>query len=220
MKTALLIEDQILFSDLLTRVLRREAGIERIDVCRDGKTGLEAALRLRPDLALVDLYLPGLSGMEVLRQLRAQVPECRVIMMTAFETPELVEEFRRSGAEGFVAKHAPFSNLLSVIQGLSATKVEGDTSFPGAMPLKQKAASTQAGLTPRELELLTYVAEGFSTKEIADKMGISFKTAQTHRANLMRKLDIHEVATLTRYAIHHGMVKPHLDGDFGVARAL
>ena len=219
MKTALLIEDQILFSDLLTRVLKRETSIERIDVCRDGKTGLEAALRLRPDLALVDLYLPGLSGMEVLRQLRAQVPECRVVMMTAFETPELVEEFRRSGAEGFVAKHAPFSNLLSVVQGLAGGKA-GSPDGAFTTPLRQRAAASQTGLTPRELELLTYVAEGFSTKEIADKMGISFKTAQTHRANLMRKLDIHEVATLTRYAIHHGMVKPHLDGDFGVARAM
>lgn len=220
MKTALLIEDQVLFSDLLTRVLKREAGIERIEVCRDGKTGLETALRLRPDLALVDLYLPGLSGMEVLRQMRLQAPECRVVMMTAFETPELVEEFRRSGAEGFVAKHAPFSNLLAVIQGVAAGKTNGEASFIGASAaaaLKQKATASQTGLTPRELELLTYVAEGFSTKEIADKMGISFKTAQTHRANLMRKLDIHEVATLTRYAIHHGMVKPHLDGEFGVA---
>ena len=206
MKTAVIIEDQVLFSDLLMRVLKREVGVTQIEICRDGKSGVEAALRLKPDVALVDLYLPGLSGMEVLRQLRSQLPDCHIIMMTAFETPELVEEFKRSGADGFVAKHAPFAELLAVLE-----KFRGSTN--GA-PLSAAASgipaireqNSHSALTPREVELLKYVAQGFSTKEIAAKMTISFKTAQTHRANLMRKLDIHEVATLTRYAIHHGMV--------------
>ena len=209
MKTAVIIEDQVLFSDLLMRVLKREVGVTQIEICRDGKSGVEAALRLKPDVALVDLYLPGLSGMEVLRQLRSQLPDCHIIMMTAFETPELVEEFKRSGADGFVAKHAPFAELLAVLE-----KFRSSTNGNSSNPLSAAASgipaireqSSHSALTPREVELLKYVAQGFSTKEIAAKMTISFKTAQTHRANLMRKLDIHEVATLTRYAIHHGMV--------------
>ena len=212
MKTAVIIEDQILFSDLLMRVLKREVGVSQIEICRDGKSGIEAALRVKPDVALVDLYLPGVSGMEVLRQLRTQLPECRIVMMTAFETPELVEEFKRSGADGFVAKHAPFAELLGVLEKLRGS--DGGNSSNSSNPLSALAngipaireQNSHSALTPREVELLKYVAQGFSTKEIAAKMTISFKTAQTHRANLMRKLDIHEVATLTRYAIHHGMV--------------
>jgi len=205
-KTAVIIEDQVLFSDLLMRVLKRELGVTQIEVCRDGKSGVEAALRLKPDVALVDLYLPGLSGMEVLRQLRTQLTECRIIMMTAFETPELVEEFKRSGANGFVAKHAPFSELLAVLEKCRGPQdgVPVPASSNGVPAIRDQ--NSHSALTPREIELLKYVAQGFSTKEIAAKMAISFKTAQTHRANLMRKLDIHEVATLTRYAIHHGMV--------------
>jgi DNA-binding NarL/FixJ family response regulator len=211
MKTAVIIEDQILFSDLLMRVLKREAGVEQIEVFADGKSGLEAALRIRPEIILIDLYLPGLSGMEVLRQLRSSLPASKIVMMTAFETPELVDEFKRSGADGFIAKHSPFAQLLAVIERLKGGGLDGAPERDGHLPISRERSSHTA-LTPREIELLRYVAQGFSTKEIAGKMAISFKTAQTHRANLMRKLDIHEVATLTRYAIHRGLVGPTLDG--------
>ena len=228
MKSALIIEDQVLFSDLLMRVLKRELGVEHVDVCRNGREGLDLALRLRPHIVLVDLYLPGLSGMEVLRDLRAQIPECVIVMMTAFETPELIEDFRRGGADGFVAKHASFLHLLSVIEQLKVNRQirkAGDGTaeplFIGISSTREREASSasQSSLTLRELELLTYVAQGFSTKAIAPKMKISFKTAQTHRANLMRKLGIHEVATLTRYAIHHGLVRPNPVNTFTEAPA-
>ena len=214
MKSALIIEDQVLFSDLLMRTLKQETHFDQIEVCRDGKAGLERALLLKPDLVLVDLYLPNLSGMEVLRHLRATLPATHVVMMTAFETPELINEFHRAGAEGYIAKQAPLDQLLSVIRQIA--KPIAETNGAASGELEPIAPPIPTGtlhrppsllLTGREMELLRLVAEGNSTKEIATKMGISFKTAQTHRANLMRKLDIHEVATLTRYAIRHGLVR-------------
>ncbi len=214
MKSALIIEDQVLFSDLLMRTLKQETSFQEIEVCRDGKAGLERALLMRPALALVDLYLPSLNGMEVLRHLRSALPETRVVMMTAFETPELINEFHRAGAEGYIAKQAPLSHLLSVIQQVTRPELSSDPDTVAAANRTSHLDRPPALLlTGRELELLRLVAEGNSTKEIATKMGISFKTAQTHRANLMRKLDIHEVATLTRYAIRHGLVRADYDGE-------
>ncbi|HEY8966020.1 MAG TPA: response regulator transcription factor [Candidatus Methylacidiphilales bacterium] len=208
MKSALIIEDQVLFADLLVRTLKQEFRFDAVEVCRDGKLGLERALAQKPDLVLVDLYVPSLSGMEVLRHLRATAPGVRVVMMTAFETPDLINEFHGAGAEGYVAKQAPLDHFLSVLR--QVVKTEG-AALPeeGPAPLANGILHRPPEhlLTGRELELLRLVGEGNSTKEIATKMGISFKTAQTHRANLMRKLDIHEVATLTRYAIRHGLVR-------------
>ncbi|SDT97999.1 two component transcriptional regulator, LuxR family [Verrucomicrobium sp. GAS474] len=216
MKNALIIEDQVLFSDLLLRTLKQEIQFEEIEVCRDGKTGLERALAMKPDLVLVDLYLPSLSGMEVLRHLRATQPSIHVIMMTAFETPELINEFRSAGAEGYIAKQAPLDHLLSVIRQVVKPILAPDAAAAPA-PVGNLHRPPALLLTGREMELLRLVAEGNSTKEIATKMGISFKTAQTHRANLMRKLDIHEVATLTRYAIRHGLVRADYEGEPAVS---
>ena len=168
-------------------------------------------LNVKPDLLVLDAKLPGLNGVDLLRRIGKKLPDMRVLVFSGHENPVLIREMLEAGAHGFVEKTA---GLFEFKKGLE-TVANGGTYFGPAVAalLRNVVANPSASnsadfLTDREREILQLVAESHSTKEIAAKLGISIKTVDNHRTNLMRKLNLHDVASLTRYALEIGLIEP------------
>ena len=162
-------------------------------------------------MLVLDAKLPGLNGVDILRRVAKKLPHMRVLVFSGHENPVLVREMLEAGAHGFVEKTA---GLFEFKKGLE-TVASGGTYFGPAVAalLRNVVANPQASsasdfLTDREREILQLVAESHSTKEIAAKLVISVKTVDNHRTNLMRKLNLHDVASLTRYALEIGLIQP------------
>jgi len=210
MKRVVLVEDQIAVRDMLAAVLRTDNEFEVVAECGDGQSACNVCLELKPDLVILDVMLPGLNGVEVLRRFSRHLKNTRVLVFSGFQNPSLVRELLQAGAHGFVEKTARLTELRKGIH----TVAEGGTYFgPFIASLLREAVvnprqSDKLGLdtlTAREREILQLIAESFTTKEIAAKLDVSVKTAENHRTNLMKKLNLHDVASLTRFAIEHGL---------------
>jgi DNA-binding NarL/FixJ family response regulator len=209
MHRLVIIEDQTAIREMLVEILALDKNYKLVGQCGEGQTGLRMCLELKPDLVVLDAKLPGLNGVDLLRRLIKRLPALRVLVFSGQENPVVVREMLKAGARGFVEKTAGF---LEFKKGL-ATIAEGGTYFGPAIAsvLRTVVAHPESSgspdfLTEREREILKLVAEGHSTKEIASKLGISAKTVDNHRTNLMRKLNIHDVASLTRHALESGLV--------------
>jgi len=182
-------------------------------VCGEARTGREAvarALDLKPDVVVMDFTMPELNGMEATRQIRAALPRTQVLFLTMHESEELIPEILAAGALGYVLKSDAGGLLVDAIQSLAGQKPYF-TSKVAAMILKgylNPSTRESPVLTPREREIVQLVGEGMSTKELADKLSISPKTAETHRSNILRKLNLRSVSELVRYAIRNKLVEP------------
>jgi DNA-binding NarL/FixJ family response regulator len=182
-------------------------------VCGEANTGRGAvakARELKPDIVVMDFTMPELNGMEATRQIRAGLPRTQVLILTMHESEELVREMLNAGARGYVLKSDAGHALVDALKALAEQKPYFTSKISalvlqGYLNPNTRESST---LTPREREIVQLVAEGRSTKEVADKLGISPKTAETHRTNIMRKLNIHSVSDLVRYAIRNKLVEP------------
>lgn len=206
--SVLLADDHQIFRQGLRALLEREH-FEVVGEASDGHEAVELAERLRPDVAVVDLVMPLLNGLDAAIQIKRLSPTTRTIMLTMYTEDQYVLEALRGGLRGYVIKTQAAADLIRAIHevqqnaaylspGISRTLVDAylsGTDIP-ADPL-----------SPREREVLQLVAEGKTTKEVAQVLGISVKTAETHRTKLMRKLEIHETAGLVRYAIRRGLVQ-------------
>ncbi len=207
-----IIEDQTAIREMLVEILKPDKAYELVGQCGDGLEGLQMCLSLKPDLVVLDAKLPSLNGVELLRRLAKRLPAVRVLVFSGHENPVIVREMLEAGAHGFVEKTAGF---LDFKKGLSTIAAGGTYFGPSiADVLRKVVAHPESGgspdfLTEREREVLQLVAEGNSTKDIAAKLGISAKTVDNHRTNLMRKLNIHDVASLTRHAIELGILDPN-----------
>ena len=194
---------------MLAEILRLDPSYKIVGECGDGLRACALLLEQKPDVLVLDARLPNVSGVDILRRVGKQLKGTRVLVFSAYETPALVREMLENGAHGFVEKTA---GLAEFKKGLE-TIANGGTYFgPGVAALlrnvvaNNNAATGADPLTEREREILKLVAESHSTKEIALKLGISVKTVDNHRTNLMRKLNLHDVASLTRYALEIGLV--------------
>jgi DNA-binding NarL/FixJ family response regulator len=181
----------------------------------EGQAALQMCLDLKPDVLVLDAMLPGLNGVELLRRLVKSLPAIRVLVFSGNENPVIVRQMLAAGACGFVEKSATFSEFK---RGLAAVAA-GGTYFGPSIAAMLKSVVDKPGsgtshdfLTGREREIVQLVAEGLSTKAIAAKLGISPKTVDNHRTNVMRKLDIHDVASLTRHAVAQGLVADKAEG--------
>lgn len=167
-------------------------------------------IKLKPDLVILDIKLPGLNGIEVLKRFSRHLRKPRVLVFSGYKNENILRSCMLAGAHGFLEKTATLETLKKAIIRISAgdTDFGDDTSGILRMALN-RANSTRSSdvLTGRESETLQLIAEGMTTKIIAKKMGISVKTAENHRTNLMRKLDLHNAAALTRYAMDMGIVE-------------
>ncbi len=208
-KRIVIIEDQTAIREMLAEILRIDPAYKIVGESGDGQQACQLCLDLKPDLLVLDARLPGLSGVDILRRIGKQLKNTRVLVFSAYESPALVREMLEAGAHGFVEKTAGLGEFK---KGLETIALGGTYFGPGVAALlrtvvaNNSSASGTDTLTDREREILKLVAESNSTKEIALKLGISSKTVDNHRTNLMRKLNLHNVASLTRYALEIGLV--------------
>ncbi len=190
------------------------AGSPRIQIVGEGRNGREAlalAQQLKPDVVLMDLDLPEMSGLMAVDLLHREQPGLKVLVFSGYSKPDYVMRIIRSGVRGFLLKEAPPEEVLRAIEAVHAgapyfspdvARIALNRVVQGA----EKRDPSLTRLTNRERDVLLYIAEGFSNKEIAMQLGIGVRTVETHRERIMRKLDIHSIAGLTRFAISQGMV--------------
>ena len=205
----LIADDHRLFREGLAAILPT-THFEIVGQVEDGQAAVRLARRLQPDLALLDITIPLLNGMDATREVLRVAPRCRVVIISMHSDLPYVGESLRAGARGYVIKSQPASELVAALLQVLGGEVYLPPKAAHALPELLHAADEVLSdpLTPREREVLQLIAEGRPTKEVASVLGISFKTAESHRTHLMRKLDIHETAGLVRYAIRHRMIAP------------
>ena len=204
----LLADDHLVVREGL-RSLLEAAGFKVVGEARDGREALKLARMLEPEVTVMDIGMPGLNGVDACRELLREVPEMRIIVLTVHGEDAYVVEALRSGARGYVLKTQAGSDLVRAIGEVTQGRISLSPSVSSAVVQAFLAGSTTPAdpLTPREREVLQLVAEGRSTKEVAGILGVSVKTAETHRTRLMTKLDIHHTAGLVHYAIRRGLIR-------------
>jgi DNA-binding NarL/FixJ family response regulator len=192
------------------RVLLEREGFDVVGEASDGHEAVRLADRFRPDVAVLDFVMPILNGLDASVQIQRTSPATRTILLTMYTEDQYVLEALRGGLKGYVIKTQAAGDLVRAIREV----LQGAVYLsPGLSPTLLEAYRSQTAvpaepLTPREREVLQLIAEGKTTREIAIVLGLSVKTAETHRTNIMRKLEIHETAGLVRYAIRRGLVRP------------
>ncbi|NOT96137.1 MAG: response regulator transcription factor [Nitrospira sp.] len=189
-----------------------EADCEVVGAVEDGRSLVEAAQRLRPDLILLDISMPLLNGLEAARQLRTLVPESKLIFLTMHASPTYATEAFQIGASGYLLKRSAASELglaiKAALQGqhyLTPSLTKDVLESVLKPSTGERGAPLSGALTARQREVLQLVAEGKGTKEIATILDVSVKTVEFHKSRLMQQLDIHTTADLTKYAITHGI---------------
>jgi len=187
------------------------------DVCaeaEDGRQAVQKAKELRPDVVILDIGMPNLNGLEAARQILRDHPQCRVLILTITDADEIVRAVLAAGARGFVLKSDAARDLVAAVEALQSNKTfftsrVADMVLGGYLGRGQAATNGKVALpilTPREREIVQLLAEGKSTKEVAVALGLSVKTAETHRSNIMRKLQLHSVSDLVLYAVRNNIV--------------
>jgi DNA-binding NarL/FixJ family response regulator len=204
----LVAEDHQLVSDGIVALLRA-AGHEIVGRASDGQTAVRLAETLNPDIAVLDASMPLLNGIDASRAIQRVRPDTKAIIVTVHDEDEYVLNAFRAGVRGYVLKKQAAADLLQAIKEVQAGSVYVSPGMSRALvdAVRTNKELRSDLLTGREREVLQLVAEGKTSKEIASVLDVSVKTAETHRANIMNKLDIHETAGLVRYAIRHGMVE-------------
>ncbi len=215
-KTVVIVEDQTAIRELTTEMLETRGTYRILGAAADGNQGLDMVLRLRPDILILDVMMPGLSGIEVLRRIGRNLPKMRILVFSAKQEPQVVRGLIQEGVHGFVNKNSPLSDLRKALDEIAKGNTWFNDHFSKTVRDALAKPSTQADsmidlLTPREREISVLIAQSNSSKEVAAKLNISIKTSENHRANLMRKLGVHDVAGLVRFAIRHGLVDPASD---------
>ena len=205
----LLADDHVLVREGLRAVLAREPDLQLVGEAGDGREALRVAETARPDVAVLDLAMPLLNGLDAARQLAAWDRGPRTILITMHTEDHYVLDALRAGVRGYVLKKQAAADLVRAIREVAAGRVYLSPGVGAAVAEAIRAGGPlpEERLTSREREVLQLVAEGKTTKEIAAILNVSVKTADTHRTRLMQKLDIHDIAGLTRCAIRLGLVQ-------------
>lgn len=206
----ILVDDHALLRAGMRALLDQIPGVSVIGEAGDGRAGMELIHTTQPDVVLLDIAMPGLNGLEALERIRKEDPAVKVVILSMHANEEYVLKAMRAGAAGYLLKNSKPAELEQALETVQA----GETHLsPGVArhvaEYLQRAGNADdplAQLTPRQREILQLIAEGQSTKEIADTLKISVKTVEMHRAQLMERLQIHDVAGLVRYAIRIGLV--------------
>lgn len=202
----------MMFRTGVSTLLEKEAGFEVVGVAKDGHEAVRLACQLRPDVVVMDIYLPEIDGIEATRQILGKFPEIQVLALSSFETEDYIVNVLRAGAKGYILKEAPIEELILAIKTIS----NGSSYFAKEISVKilallegterpsaSKEPSEKSSLTERELEILELIAEELTNKEIAAILFISPRTVETHRRNLIRKLKVKNTAGLMRFYLTH-----------------
>ena len=191
------------------RGLLEKAGHEVVGEASDGQEAVKLARILFPDIAVLDIAMPRLNGLDTAREIRSLSPKTKTILLTAYTDKAYIMEAIKVGAKGYVVKTEAADDLIRAIREISRGEIYLSpsiaNSFVGAY--LEDSQLPADSLTRRERQVLHLIAEGNTTKEIGQQLNISFKTAESHRSHLMRKLDLHDIAGLVRYAIQKGIIR-------------
>jgi DNA-binding NarL/FixJ family response regulator len=210
--TVMLVDDHKMVSEVLSALLEREPDMEVVAIADNGRDAISMAREVKPDIIVMDLTMPEMNGLESCRRIMMETPESRIIVLSMHAEREYVVEALKAGAKGYIQKMSAFNTLVGairsvrenngyldpIITGIVMKDYIGHLNEPGA--LKELSA-----LSSREREVLQLITEGKSTKEVAFTLDISGKTVETHRRQIMKKLNLTNVADLTKYAIREGI---------------
>lgn len=214
-KRVVIAEDHRLFREGLKAMLAAHESLEVIGEAEDGLEAVRCVKKNEPDLLILDLSMPRLGGISVMKEIRTQFPDLKILALTIHESDQYVLEAFKAGANGYCIKDASRRELMMAIDSVLAGKTYispgiADEVMAGYLQghPSLKEQSTWETITQRERQVLKLLAEGYMNKEIGDFLNISVKTVEKHRANIMAKLDLHNAAALTAYAIDKGLVEP------------
>ena len=207
----LIADDHAVVRAGLRTLLESRSGWEVCAEAADGREAVEKATKAKPDVAVLDIGMPLLNGVEAARRIRKASAQTEVLILTMHESDELVQQVVDTGARGYILKDDADKILLAAVDAVRQHKPYFSTrvsnSHDAVHATTEAARGSRSRLTPREREIVQLLAEGKSNKEVASLLGISVNTAEAHRANIMLKLDLHSVTELVHYAIRNNMVK-------------
>jgi DNA-binding NarL/FixJ family response regulator len=211
--TVLLADDHMMMREGLRMVLELEKDLQIVGEAEDGRQTVALVKKLRPAVVLMDIAMPLLNGLEATRQIRKDFPDTKVLILSAHSHAAFIEQVTEMGAAGFLLKHTSSTVVATAIREVH----KGNTFYSPSISERFKGRDKKAldregkkknsGLSSREVEVLQLIAEGQANKQIAAELGLSFKTVDKYRQSLMGKLNIHDIAGLTRYALAEGIIE-------------
>ena len=216
--TVLLAEDHQIVREGFRSLLEHEPDIEVVGEAANGRQAVQLSRKLRPAVVVMDIAMPRLNGLEAARQIRKDAPDTRVLFLSAHSDDAYVDQVAVLGATGFLLKQTSSENLATAIREVQKGNSFYTQSISRRVAERSRKASDRRGgftkngnrLSSREVEVLQLIAEGKPNKQVAAELGVTFKTVDKHRQHLMSKLDIHDVAGLTRYAIAEGIIESNV----------
>jgi DNA-binding NarL/FixJ family response regulator len=213
MTTIVVADDHKIVREGLVRLLEEREDFTVIGEASDGEEAVQMVLERQPDVVIMDIWMPRLGGIDATRRIGKKGSNAKILVLSMHESRSYVEEVLRAGASGYIVKNAAPADLLQAIDAVCAGASYLSPSITQQVvdAIARPGDSSPTGvsaLTDREREVLQLIAEGLSSKEIASMLGVSLKTIDSHRSNLMEKLDIHKVSGLVRFAIRVGLVEP------------
>ena len=207
----LLVDDHRIMREGLRALIEMRPGLQVVAEAENGQAAIKLNRKLRPDVVIMDINMPDLNGIEATRQMVAEFPDTKIIAFSMHTDHQFVAGALKAGVSGYLQKDSAFEELAQAIRNVVANrtylspKITGDVVKDYVEKLQADEFAGPAFLTDRECELVQLYAEGHATKEIADRLNLSIKTVDTHRRNIMEKLDITSIAELTKFAIRKGM---------------
>lgn len=204
-----LADDHAVMRDGVQMVLEAQPDLHVIGTASNGADAVDLVDALRPDIAVLDIAMPQTNGLVAAREIRQRAPNTKIIFLSMHEGEEYLKEALRAGAAGYVLKRAAATELVAAIRAVQRGDAYLDPALTRTLDdLRDGDTGRLADLTERELEVLKLVAEGLTNRQIAAQLVISVKTVQSHRTNIMEKLDLHDRTDLVKYAIRRGLIEP------------
>ncbi len=206
-----LADDHKIMREGLCSLLRNDPRVEIVGVAEDGRSAVQLARELKPDVVVMDVAMPDLNGIEASRKIKAELPDVRILALSMHSDKRYISNMLQAGASGYLLKDCAFKELVQAIHTVARRQVYLSPSIAALVTedyvrqLMTRDASPAAVLSPKEREVLQLMAEGHSTKQIAATLNLSVKTIETHRQQVMEKLDLHSVAELTKFAVREGL---------------
>ncbi len=206
-----LADDHKIMREGLCSLLRNDPRVEIVGVAEDGRSAVQLVRELKPDVVVMDVAMPDLNGIDAARRIKAEQPDVRILALSMHADKRYISSMLQAGASGYLLKDCAFKELVQAIHTVSHRQVYLSPSIAALVTedyvrqLMSKGGSPASMLSPKEREVLQLMAEGHSTKQIAATLFLSVKTIETHRQQIMEKLDIHSVAELTKFAIREGL---------------
>jgi DNA-binding NarL/FixJ family response regulator len=208
----LLVDDHTILRQGLRRLLEAEPGVSVVGEAKDGREAVEKARELQPDVIVMDLAMPALNGLDASRRILKAQPSAKILVLSMYLDDDYVNQALDAGVCGYVMKDAPATDLIQAVRACA----KGETFFTSQIPqatvdrykaIREDGRRGPVELTHREREVMKLLAEGHTVKEVADMLHLSQKTVDTHKTNLMKKLDIHNRVELVKYAIHKKIIQ-------------